>query len=104
MAAITIKDMSVSYNKGKSYVLDKLNLEVKDGEFCVFLGPSGCGKSTAMHCVAGLLEPIDGEIRFGYPALAGMQYHRAAAVFKRLPELDRTVRQLEKDVKNLKNE
>jgi hypothetical protein len=33
-----------------------------------------------------------------------MQYHRAAAVFKRLPELDRTVRQLEKDVKNLKNE
>ena len=65
MAAITIKDMSVSYNKGKSYVLDKLSLEVKDGEFCVFLGPSGCGKSTAMHCVAGLLEPVDGTIHFG---------------------------------------
>ena len=46
----------------------------------------------------------DGEIRFGYPALPGMQYHRAAAVFKRLPELDRTVRQLEKDVNNLKNQ
>ena len=65
MASITIKDMSVSYNKGKSYVLDKLNLEIKDGEFCVFLGPSGCGKSTAMHCIAGLLEPIDGQIHFG---------------------------------------
>lgn len=65
MAAITIKDMSVSYNKGKSYVLDKLNLTVQDGEFCVFLGPSGCGKSTAMHCVAGLLEPVDGTIHFG---------------------------------------
>jgi len=65
MASITIRDMSVSYNKGKSYVLDKLNLEVKDGEFCVFLGPSGCGKSTAMHCVAGLLEPVDGTIHFG---------------------------------------
>lgn len=65
MAGITIKDMSVSYNKGRSYVLDKLNLEVKDGEFCVFLGPSGCGKSTAMHCVAGLLEPVDGTIHFG---------------------------------------
>ena len=47
------------------YVLDKLNLEVKDGEFCVFLGPSGCGKSTAMHCIAGLLHPVHGEIRFG---------------------------------------
>ena len=65
MASISIQDMSVSYNRGKSYVLDKLNLEVKDGEFCVFLGPSGCGKSTAMHCIAGLLHPVHGEIRFG---------------------------------------
>lgn len=65
MASITIKDMSVSYNKGKSYVLDKLNLDIQDGEFCVFLGPSGCGKSTAMHCIAGLLHPLAGEIRFG---------------------------------------
>lgn len=65
MASITIKDMSVSYNKGKSYVLDELNLEIQDGEFCVFLGPSGCGKSTAMHCIAGLLHPFGGEIRFG---------------------------------------
>ena len=65
MASISIKDMSVSYNRGKSYVLDKLSLEVRDGEFCVFLGPSGCGKSTAMHCIAGLLHPEQGEIRFG---------------------------------------
>ncbi|MDR0897253.1 MAG: ABC transporter ATP-binding protein [Oscillospiraceae bacterium] len=65
MASITIKDMSVSYNKGKSFVLDKLNLTIEDGEFCVFLGPSGCGKSTAMHCIAGLLHPASGEIRFG---------------------------------------
>ena len=65
MASITIKDMSVSYNKGKSYVLDKLNLKVEDGEFCVFLGPSGCGKTTAMHCIAGLLKPQGGEISFG---------------------------------------
>ena len=64
MASISIRDMSVSYNKGKSYVLDGLNLEVRDGEFCVFLGPSGCGKSTAMHCIAGLLHPVKGEIRF----------------------------------------
>ena len=65
MASISIQDMSVSYNRGKSFVLDKLNLGVKDGEFCVFLGPSGCGKSTAMHCIAGLLHPVSGEIRFG---------------------------------------
>ncbi len=65
MASITIKDMCVSYNKGKTYVLDKLNLDIKDGEFCVFLGPSGCGKSTAMYSIAGLLEPFSGQIYFG---------------------------------------
>ena len=45
----------------------------------------------------------DDEIRFGYPALPGMQYHRASAVFKRLPELDRQVRRLEKEINELKN-
>lgn len=64
MASITIKDMSVSYNKGKSLVLENLSLTVKDGEFCVFLGPSGCGKTTAMQCIAGLLRPVRGEIYF----------------------------------------
>ena len=35
MAAITIKNMDVTYNKGKSYVIKDMNLEIKDGEFCV---------------------------------------------------------------------
>lgn len=73
MAAITIKDMSVSYNKGKTFVLDKLNLNIKDGEFCVFLGPSGCGKSTAMYSIAGLLEPYEGEIYFGDTRMTEMK-------------------------------
>ena len=38
----------------------------------------------------------DGEMRFGYPALPGMQYHRSFAVFRRLPELENKVRELEK--------
>ena len=46
-----------------------MNLEIKDGEFCVFLGPSGCGKSTAMYCIAGLLHPVHGEICFGNEAM-----------------------------------
>ena len=73
MAAITIKDMSVSYNKGKTFVLDQLNLSIKDGEFCVFLGPSGCGKSTAMYSIAGLLEPYEGKIYFGDTLMTEMQ-------------------------------
>ena len=73
MAAITIKDMSITYNKGKTFVLDHLSLDIKDGEFCVFLGPSGCGKSTAMYSIAGLLEPYAGEIRFGDTLMTEME-------------------------------
>lgn len=83
----------------------------KVGKNCFLAGQVGIadhvtiGDRVKVGSKSGLDKNVpDDEIRFGYPALAGMQYHRAAAVFKRLPELDRTVRQLEKDVKNLKNE
>ena len=46
----------------------------------------------------------DGEIRFGYPALPGMQYHRSAAVFKTLPDLARQVRELSKQLAELKKQ
>lgn len=41
--------------------LEKLNLQVYDGEFVTVVGPSGCGKSTAMNIAAGLLEPTGGQ-------------------------------------------
>ena len=41
----------------------------------------------------------DGEIRFGSPALPGINYHRSFAVFKTLPELQRRVAALEKAAK-----
>ena len=43
-------------------------------------------------------------MRLGYPALPGMQYHRASAVFKNLPELVRRVAELEKTIEKLKKE
>lgn len=45
----------------------------------------------------------DDEVRLGYPALPGMQYHRSSAVFKNLPELARRVGELERELHNLKN-
>lgn len=68
MAAITIKNMDVTYNKGKSYVIKDMNLEIKDGEFCVFLGPSGCGKSTAMYSALRACS-----IRFTAKSVSGMK-------------------------------
>jgi multiple sugar transport system ATP-binding protein len=45
--------------------LDRLDLEVADGEFLVLVGPSGCGKSTALRIIAGLEEATEGTLHIG---------------------------------------
>ncbi len=42
-----------------------MNLEIKDGEFVVFVGPSGCGKSTLLRIIAGLEEATAGDVFIG---------------------------------------
>ena len=58
--SVSVKDLTLQF--GAITVLDKLNLDIGDGEFLVLLGSSGCGKSTLLNCIAGLLEPTDGQI------------------------------------------
>jgi multiple sugar transport system ATP-binding protein len=58
--SVSIRDLSLSF--GAVSVLQNLDLDVADGEFIVLLGSSGCGKSTLLNCIAGLLEPTDGQI------------------------------------------
>ena len=61
-------DVSVSLKGvGKTFAtgvmaLDRLDLDVRPGEFVSLLGPSGCGKSTALRLIAGLSEPTRGTI------------------------------------------
>lgn len=43
-------------------IIQGANLQIKKGEFVVFVGPSGCGKSTLMRTIAGLEEITSGEI------------------------------------------
>jgi lactose/L-arabinose transport system ATP-binding protein len=50
---------------GALEIIHGANLEVKDGEFVVFVGPSGCGKSTLLRMIAGLEETSGGEIDIG---------------------------------------
>ncbi|NDU99627.1 ABC transporter ATP-binding protein [Pseudoroseicyclus tamaricis] len=58
--SVQIKDLDLHFGAVK--VLQNLNLDIHDGEFLVLLGSSGCGKSTLLNCIAGLLEPTDGQI------------------------------------------
>ncbi|MDE3027797.1 MAG: ABC transporter ATP-binding protein [Paracoccaceae bacterium] len=57
-----LKLSAVTKSFGKVDVIKGVDLEVKDGEFCVFVGPSGCGKSTLLRIIAGLEDASSGEI------------------------------------------
>jgi iron(III) transport system ATP-binding protein len=50
---------------GTVRALQGIDLDVREGEFCVLLGASGCGKTTTLRCVAGLERPEEGEIEIG---------------------------------------
>ena len=58
--SVEIKNLDLAFGAVK--VLQKLNLNINQGEFLVLLGSSGCGKSTLLNCIAGLLEVTDGQI------------------------------------------
>ena len=65
MASVTFKAATRVYPGGTRAAVDKLNLEVADGEFLVLFGPSGCGKSTSLRMLAGLEEVNEGQIFIG---------------------------------------
>ena len=47
---------------GEAVVVDRLSLDIFQGEFFCLLGPSGCGKTTLMRMLAGFEEPSPGSI------------------------------------------
>ncbi|MBY8982239.1 MAG: ABC transporter ATP-binding protein, partial [Candidatus Lokiarchaeota archaeon] len=62
MTNIKIKKLVKKY--GKKFAVNKIDLDIKDGELFILLGPSGCGKSTTLLSIAGVIKPEEGEIWF----------------------------------------
>ena len=65
MATVSFKDATRVYPGADHPSVDKLNLDIDDGEFMVLVGPSGCGKSTSLRMLAGLEEINAGAIWIG---------------------------------------
>ena len=65
MAGVVLDDLTKRYEGGTTLAVDKLNLDIQDGEFVCLVGPSGCGKTTALRMIAGLEEITSGQIRIG---------------------------------------
>ena len=64
MGQIKLRNVKKSF--GQVDVIKDISLDIKDGEFFVFVGPSGCGKSTLLRLISGL-ETMSG----GSVAIAG---------------------------------
>jgi len=65
MASISFAGATRVYDRAHAPAVDRLDLDVADGEFLVLVGPSGCGKSTSLRMLAGLEEVDEGAIRIG---------------------------------------
>jgi multiple sugar transport system ATP-binding protein len=67
MAGIALSGVGKCY--GPVQVIRHVDLEVDQGEFCVFVGPSGCGKSTLLRMIAGLEDISEGTLSIGGRAM-----------------------------------
>ncbi|MEM1272179.1 MAG: sn-glycerol-3-phosphate ABC transporter ATP-binding protein UgpC [Pseudomonadota bacterium] len=63
MSGVTLTNVVKKY--GQTQVIHGVDLDIANGDFCVFVGPSGCGKSTLLRMVAGLEETTGGSIEIG---------------------------------------
>ncbi len=65
MATVSYREATRVYPGAEHPAVDRLNLEIGDGEFMVLVGPSGSGKSTALRMLAGLEEVTGGAVWIG---------------------------------------
>jgi len=63
MAKVILRNVVKKINE--HVIVDQINLEIPDKEFCILVGPSGCGKTTTLRMIAGLEEVTSGEIWIG---------------------------------------
>lgn len=78
---LSIKDLVIGYldkQSGNTMVaVDKVNLDIREGEFVTIVGLSGCGKSTFLNAIAGLVKHQQGQIRVNDRIVSGPGTDRA---------------------------
>ena len=71
MATVTLRNAKKSF--GNVNIIKGVDLDIADGEFCVFVGPSGCGKSTLLRMIAGLEDITSGSLQIGGREMADVE-------------------------------
>ena len=62
MPEIDVRLVDVTKKFGEMVAVDRISLDVRDGEFFSLLGPSGCGKTTTLRMIGGFEQPTGGLI------------------------------------------
>jgi NitT/TauT family transport system ATP-binding protein len=72
-AILTAEAMGKAYGgrENRLPIIEGLSLSIQRGEFVSLVGPSGCGKTTLLMCLAGLIAPSEGQVRFMDRAVEG---------------------------------
>jgi ABC-type lipoprotein export system ATPase subunit len=82
---IQLKNLERSYKTpaGQTWVLRRINLEIREGEFITFMGPSGAGKSSLLNVLALLDDAWEGEYWFHEDAVHALKRKQRAELAKR---------------------
>src|ERR1700683_4271836 len=82
---IQLKDIERIYKAGagQTWVLRRVNLEIREGEFITIMGPSGAGKSSLLNVLALLDDAWQGEYWFREQAVHEMKRKQRAELAKR---------------------
>ena len=71
---------SLSRRFGGLVAVDKIALDVAEGELISVIGPNGAGKTTLFNLITGLDAPDDGDVRFDGKPVTGFSAERLAAL------------------------
>src|SRR5215212_5669862 len=73
-AVVTLRGVTKRFDE--LVAVDRLDMDVSNGEFLALLGPSGCGKTTTLRMIAGFEQPTEGEIRLAGERVEGVPPYR----------------------------
>lgn len=81
---IKLKNLSVGY--GKKTILKNINCEFSQGKITVLIGANGCGKSTLLRTIAGIQQPLEGDVLINNQSISKLTENNRAKNIAYLPQ------------------
>lgn len=76
VSLLTLEDVTIRF--GGLTAVDRVNIEVKQGEILALIGPNGAGKSTVFNLITSIYKPTEGKISLAGKPLLGVPTHKIA--------------------------